>query len=101
MTTEAEKKYLEQVAQLPCIACAKKGFNTTPVEVHHIREGVGMAQRASHFDTIPLCPFHHRHGAEAVHVSPETFKDLFGSEEDLVEETRQNVNILRLCRVGG
>lgn len=50
-----------RVAQLPCILCGAQ-----PVEVHHIREGQGAAQRAQDTLTIPLCPEHHR-GANGLH----------------------------------
>ncbi len=47
----AGKRHMGMVAQLPCACCGAHG-----VHVHHIREGQGMAQRASDFLTIPLCP---------------------------------------------
>jgi len=51
MTTAAEKRHLERIAQLPCVLCGAHG-----VHVHHLREGQGMGQRASNFLVIPLCP---------------------------------------------
>lgn len=56
-----DKEYMGRVAQLPCANCGAQ-----PVEVHHIREGQGMAQRASNFLTIPLCPECHR-GSRGIH----------------------------------
>jgi hypothetical protein len=50
-----------RVAALPCILCGAQ-----PVEVHHIREGQGAAQRARDTLTVPLCPEHHR-GASGIH----------------------------------
>ena len=50
-----------RVAQLPCAICGVQ-----PVEVHHIREGQGAAQRAQDTLTVPLCPEHHR-GASGIH----------------------------------
>lgn len=49
-----------RVAALGCLLCGM------PAEVHHIREGQGMAQRASNWLTVPLCPEHHR-GSEGLH----------------------------------
>ncbi len=58
--TSKERDYLQAVVQLGCIACRKNGLPGTPAEVHHQRSGTGAGRRASHFDTMPLCPGHHR-----------------------------------------
>lgn len=55
MATKAEKKYMNRVASLPCSLCGAQ-----PVELHHIREGQGLSQRASNYLVIPLCPRCHR-----------------------------------------
>lgn len=57
----AGKRHMARVATLPCCICGAQ-----PVEVHHIREGQGAAQRAQDALTIPLCPEHHR-GAAGIH----------------------------------
>jgi hypothetical protein len=59
-SSAAEKAHMGRVAALGCLICAQ------PAEVHHVREGQGMAQRASNWLTVPLCPEHHR-GASGVH----------------------------------
>lgn len=58
--TAAEREHMGRVAALGCLLCGQ------PAEVHHIREGQGMAQRASNWLTVPLCPEHHR-GNEGLH----------------------------------
>lgn len=55
MATKAEKKYMDRVASLPCSVCGAQ-----PVELHHIREGSGMGQRAKNWLVVPLCPECHR-----------------------------------------
>lgn len=50
-----------RVAELPCCLCGAYG-----VQVHHIREGVGMSQRQDDFLTIPLCPDCHT-GSQGIH----------------------------------
>lgn len=50
----AGKRHMGRVAQLPCAICGAQ-----PVEVHHIREGQGAAQRAQDTLTLPLCHAHH------------------------------------------
>lgn len=62
-----DKEYMGRVAQLPCVNCG-----TQPVEVHHIREGQGMAQRASNYLTVPLCPECHR-GSRGIHGDRSAF----------------------------
>lgn len=50
-----------KVAELPCACCGAVG-----VQVHHIREGQGMGERASHWLTVPLCPDCHT-GPNGIH----------------------------------
>jgi hypothetical protein len=52
---------MARIAALPCILCGAR-----PVEVHHIREGQGAAQRAQDTLTIPVCPSCHR-GPNGIH----------------------------------
>lgn len=49
--TTSERRHMGRVASLPCCLCGAHG-----VQVHHIREGVGMAQRNANWCTVPLCP---------------------------------------------
>jgi len=64
--TAAEKRHMGRVAALGCILCDHLGLGATPAQVHHIREGQAMSQRASNFLTIPLCP-EHRTGKTGLH----------------------------------
>ena len=59
--SNAAKRHMNRVGALPCAICG-----TSPVELHHIREGQGAAQRAPDTLVIPLCPEHHR-GASGIH----------------------------------
>ena len=58
--TLATKRHMSKVAAIGCILCRHFGYGVTPAELHHVREGQGMAQRASDFLVVPLCPEHHR-----------------------------------------
>lgn len=89
--TKAERLHLSRVAAIGCIACRKLGHPDTPAEIHHIRHGQGMAQRATNFEVIPLCAHHHRSGSDAVHQSKATFEKKFGSESQLLAETLELV----------
>jgi hypothetical protein len=86
--TKDEKDYLSRVVELGCAVCRRLGFNDTPSEVHHLRTGTGRG-RASHYDTIPLCPEHHR-GRTGIHgLGTKGFAKHYGfTELELLEETR-------------
>ena len=86
--TKAEKTHLANLVQLGCIACRNLGYLDTPAEVHHCRTGQGRGQRASHFETLPLCPIHHRLGniGEAYHAAPKVWQSIHGSEIMLLEQ---------------
>jgi hypothetical protein len=99
--TKVEKQWLSDVASLGCIVCRNLEYGETPAEIHHIRVGTGMAQRASHFDVIPLCPRHHRLGSEAYHSAPANWEARFGQQTDLVQQTHNDVQNFRSMIVGG
>lgn len=84
--TAQEKTHLAAVALLACVICGSK-----PVEVHHLRDGQGMGQRASHHDTLPLCHVHHRTGGlgVALHGGTAEFQRRFGTERELLAAVRE------------
>lgn len=90
MTTIAERDYLDRVAALGCAVCRRLGYGETPAEIHHQRTGTGGARRASHKDTCPLCPEHHR-GPTGIHgLGTKGFARVYGfTELDLVRETQE------------
>lgn len=50
----------------------------------------GMGQKASDYDTLPLCENHHQHSRNAVHVmGKKPWEARYGSQRDLIEITRQ------------
>lgn len=59
-------RHMGRVAALGCILCRIQGRGQAPAEIHHLREGVGMAQRQSDYLTVPLCPDCHR-GPSGLH----------------------------------
>lgn len=75
----ADKRYMDRVARLGCALCNKLGYGETPAEIHHLREGQGMSQRASNFLVVPLCSNHHR-GSQGIHGDRTAFK-LAGEDE--------------------
>jgi hypothetical protein len=66
MTRIRDKAHMDRVASMGCILCKHLNLGATPAQIHHIREGQGMSQRASNFLVVPLCPEHHQ-GNSGVH----------------------------------
>lgn len=62
----ADKRHMNAVAGIGCILCRHLELGESPPELHHVREGQGMSQRASNYLVIPLCPEHHR-GSSGLH----------------------------------
>jgi hypothetical protein len=88
--TAADKRHLNKVAELGCIACINMGYPDSPAEIHHPRAGQGMSQRAPHDMAIPLCPPHHRTGGHsvAIHAGQEAWEDIHGTELELLDQVR-------------
>lgn len=81
MSTRAEREHMARVASLPCACCGQYG-----VQVHHIRDGQGMSQRASNFLTVPLCPECHT-GTYGVHGDKSRMRARKQSELDWLADT--------------
>jgi hypothetical protein len=96
MATKAEARYLSKVAGLGCALCWHLDRVETPAEIHHVREGQGMAQRASNWLGVPLCPEHHR-GATGLHgLGPRGFERRYGVDEmDLLALTIERTQSCR------
>jgi len=65
----------------------------SPAGIHHLRAGVGMSQRSSHYRTLPLCDPHHQTGGYgvAIHEGQETWEENFATEEELLEKVMEQV----------
>lgn len=91
MTTAAERKHMNAVAELGCVVCRRVygPHDPGPVELHHPRRGTGMGQRANHSDVLPLCVPHHR-GKDGLHgLGTKGFPKHYGFDEaDLLEDVR-------------
>lgn len=87
--TVEEKKHLARVAQLPCCVCRFE-----EVELHHIRHGLGLSQRASHYDTLPICFRHHR-GADGIHtLGTRKWERLYGEQTEHLKRTREQLGLV-------
>ena len=84
------KQWKAKVAGLNCILCRHLGYGETPANLHHVREGQGMGQRASDWLVIPLCKEHHQ-GKTGFHGGQ--FYQLYKLDEmDLLAMTLEAVN---------
>jgi len=86
VTTSAERAYMGRVAALPCAICGQHG-----VQVHHIRQGQGMAQRAQNWLTVPLCVVCHQ-GRHGVHGDRALLRARKIDEIDLLAMTIEALN---------
>lgn len=92
--TKSDKEYMTLAAMGGCIACRKDGRPGTPAQLHHPRSKAGAGERGPHNETYALCPMHHltgEGGVVAVHLDPEAFHLLYGSDEELSRETMNRV----------
>ena len=89
-----EKEHLSKVASIGCIVCLNQRNEGTPAEIHHIRSGQGISQRASNYESIPLCHAHHRTGGYgvAIHSGRKEFERLHGTEYELLEQVRSLID---------
>lgn len=85
-----EREHLSKVAELGCLICNSMGYESE-AEIHHIRSGMGMGQRASHFEVIPLCHKHHRTGGYGVafHAGSKIWQQKYGTETELLQRVRK------------
>lgn len=88
--TAAEKKYMGLISAMSCACCGLPG----PSEVHHIREGQGISQRASNWLTIPLCPECHGQelGSKGVHGDKSLMRIYETSELSMLADTIRKVS---------
>ena len=87
LATAAEREHLARVKALPCVACGYCGMSN---DAHHIRDGKGMGQKASHCETVALCRFCHRveyGGQRSFPGARETFEVKHGTERELLSRT--------------
>ena len=88
VATKAEREHMSKVASLGCLVCQR------PANVHHIRPiGLGIGNRSSHYETIPLCRDHHV-GSFSIHNTKRQFEDAYGTEEQLLHKTLKEIEKL-------
>ena len=83
------KQHMAKVAALGCILCTRLGLGESPACLHHPKTG---GKRASDWDVIPLCHYHHQ-GKDGVHgLGRKAFTKFYGiSEMELLALVKQAV----------
>ena len=93
MASKKEKKHLALVSSLGCLICQQ------PAICHHIRNrgdgkgNIGFGQRATAYETIPLCPSHHV-GSFSIHNTKRQFEAMYGTEAELLHRTLNEIKQL-------
>lgn len=77
------RDYIALVKSMPCALCGEHG----PSDAHHIREGMGMAQRNSDWLVIPLCKDCHQGPHNGIHGNRMLWNVMKKTELDLLAET--------------
>jgi len=95
--TNAERKWFDEITQLGCIIDRLQSGAFVPPERHHLLKG---GKRIGHVDSIPLCAAHHRSGRKddacvSRHPWKRAFEKRYGTEEFLLEKTRE---LVKACR---
>jgi hypothetical protein len=90
---KSEKEYLDKLSQFGCVVCKKFYGVYTPTSIHHIRTGMGLGQRNSTENCLPLCPNHHQHGGHGVafHAGKKAFEQKYGTELELLEWLKERL----------
>lgn len=90
--TSSERAHLDAVARLGCIVCRSQG-DDTPAEIHHIRQGKGLSQRAGPFHVLPLCPAHHRTGGHGIafHAGRRSWETRYGGEIEWLSQVAEQL----------
>ena len=81
----AAKRHLSRVAALGCVICRRLGYPESAAEIHHPRFAAGMAQRASDWLAIPLCPDCHR-GQRGIHGDRSVLRQIKADEPALLAD---------------
>lgn len=76
--------HLARVAALGCIV---HGPECREVQLHHIRHGQGMGQRADDREAIGLCHYLHQ-GEQGIHtLGTRRWQAIYGTELELLQKT--------------
>jgi len=93
--TAEEKRFMDQMGTLPCIACLKDDWTNHVISLHHID---GRTKPGAHFLVLPLCGPHHQQDDTdlrqriSLHGRKATFQARYGTERELLAECLEMIN---------
>lgn len=83
---------MDRVAEMGCILCYLLDLaQESKTDLHHIREGQGMAQRASNWLVIPLCHLGCHQGPCGIHGDRSLLRIAKVDEFDLLAATLERL----------
>ena len=91
-----ERRFMDAIASLGCLACAKDGNVNPWISLHHID---GRTKPDAHLRVIPLCAGHHQQGTGedksmiAVHPYKAGFERRYGSQMDLLADAKAQLGM--------
>lgn len=89
----AESDHMGRVKRLACVLCDAIGLQQeSPTDVHHLREGQGGAQRASHWLTVALCHDGCHQGPHGIHGDRARLRQANCTELELLAWTLEALN---------
>lgn len=82
---KASRDYMRRVKELPCVICGKPG----PSDAHHVICDRYGTDKASDYDTIPLCRDCHMDGPNAIHRGKASWVAKYGPDHSYLEQVRR------------
>ncbi len=91
-STPSGRAHMGRVKALRCVLCARLGLVQEGVtDVHHLRHGQGMAQRASDWLTAALCHGRCHQGPRGIHGDRSLLRQAKATEMDLLAWTLADI----------
>lgn len=85
--------YIAEIAAMPCILCELLGLpQTSKTDAHHLRFGMGMAQRNHDELAVPLCHDGCHQGPRGIHGDRSLLRVANVDEVDLLAYTLRRRN---------
>lgn len=94
--TVAERRFMDAIGSLGCLACAKDGNVNPWISLHHID---GRTKPGAHMKVIGLCAPHHQQDDTdpmrrvAVHPNKARFEAMYGTQYELLETAKQRLGM--------
>jgi len=78
---KSERRRMEIVKQIGCMACRQDGHDPAPSHAHHITI---CGQRVGHTATYGLCDPHHVGNDMSIHKTKRKFNERYGTDGELL-----------------